>query len=76
VALRGQKRFDDARAAYERALALRPNHPPALFDLGILYMDFQQDKAKARENLTLYRKLAGPRDPKRAEAAARLKELK
>jgi Flp pilus assembly protein TadD len=76
VALRGQKRFDDARAAYERALAARPNHPPALYDLGILYMDFQQDKAKARENLTLYRKLAGPHDPKRADAAARLKELK
>jgi Flp pilus assembly protein TadD len=76
VALRGQKRFDDARAAYERALTARPNHPPALYDLGILYMDFQPDKAKARENLTLYRKLAGPHDPRRADAAARLKELK
>ncbi|HXU80941.1 MAG TPA: tetratricopeptide repeat protein [Polyangia bacterium] len=76
VALRGQKRFDEARAAYERALAARPNHPPALYDLGILYMDFQQNKDKARENLTLYRKLAGPHDPKRADAAARLKELK
>ena len=76
VALRGQKRFDDARAAYERALVARPNHPPALYDLGVLYMDFQPDKAKARENLTLYRKLAGPHDPKRADAAARLKELK
>jgi tetratricopeptide (TPR) repeat protein len=76
VALRGQKRFDDARAAYERALVARPNHPPALYDLGILYMDFQTDKAKARENLTLYRKLASPHDPKRADAAARLKELK
>jgi Flp pilus assembly protein TadD len=76
VALRGQKRFDDARAAYERALVARPNHPPALYDLGILYMDFQTDKAKARENLNMYRKLAGPHDPKRADAAARLKELK
>jgi Flp pilus assembly protein TadD len=76
VALRGQKRFDDARAAYERALTTRPNHPAALYDLGILYMDFQPDKAKARENLTLYRKLAGPHDPKKADAASRLKELK
>jgi tetratricopeptide (TPR) repeat protein len=76
VALRGQKRFDDARAAYEHALASRPNHPPALYDLGILYMDFQPDKAKARENLTLYRKVAAPHDPRRAEAATRLKELK
>ena len=76
VALRGQKRFDDARAAYERALVARPNHPPALYDLGILYMDFQPDKEKARENLTLFRKLAGPQDPRKADAASRLKELK
>jgi tetratricopeptide (TPR) repeat protein len=76
VALRGQKRFDDARAAYEKALAVRPDHPPALYDLGILYMDFAPDKAKARENLTQYRKVAGAHDPRRADAASRLKELK
>jgi tetratricopeptide (TPR) repeat protein len=76
VALRGLKRFDDARAAYERALALRPEHPPALYDLGVLYMDFQQDKAKARETLARYRKLAPLGDPKRADAIARLRELR
>jgi Flp pilus assembly protein TadD len=76
VALRGLKRFDDARAAYERALTLRPEHPPALYDLGVLYMDFQQDKAKARESLARYRKLAAPGDPKRADAIARLRELR
>jgi tetratricopeptide (TPR) repeat protein len=76
VALRGLKRFDDARAAYERALTLRPEHPPALYDLGVLYMDFQQDKAKARETLARYRKLAAPGDPKRADAIARLRELR
>jgi tetratricopeptide (TPR) repeat protein len=76
VALRGLKRFDEARAAYERALAVRPEHPPALYDLGVLYMDFQQDKAKARDSLVRYRKLASPGDPKRADAAARLRELR
>jgi tetratricopeptide (TPR) repeat protein len=76
VALRGQKRFDEARAAYERALAARPNHPAALYDLGILFMDFQQDRDKAREHLTLYRKVAASNDPRRADAASRLKELK
>jgi Flp pilus assembly protein TadD len=76
VALRGLKRFDEARAAYEKALTLRPEHSSALYDLGVLYMDFQQDKAKARETLTRYRKLAAPSDPKRADAAARLRELK
>jgi Tfp pilus assembly protein PilF len=76
VALRGEKRFDDARQAYERALTLRPEHGPALYDLGVLFMDFQQDKERARETLTRYRKLAAPSDPKRADAIARLKELK
>jgi tetratricopeptide (TPR) repeat protein len=76
VALRGQKRFDDARAAYEKALRARPSYPPALYDLGVLYMDFAPDKEKARENLTLFRKLASTHDPRRADAASRLKELK
>jgi tetratricopeptide (TPR) repeat protein len=76
VALRGLKRFDEARAAYERALVLRPEHPPALYDLGVLYMDFQPDKTKARDSLTRYRKLASPSDPKRADATARLRELR
>jgi hypothetical protein len=39
-------------------------------------MDFQQDRSKARESLTRYRKLAAPNDPRRADAAARLRELK
>jgi hypothetical protein len=39
-------------------------------------MDFQPDKEKARENLTLYRKVAGAQDPRKADAASRLKELK
>jgi tetratricopeptide (TPR) repeat protein len=76
VALRGLKRFDEARTAYEKALSLRPEHPFALYDLGVLYMDFQQDRSKARETLTRYRKLAAPNDPRRADAAARLRELK
>jgi tetratricopeptide (TPR) repeat protein len=76
VSLRGQKKFDEARAAYERALSSRPNHPPALYDLGVLYMDFQPDKAKAQESLTRFRNVASPADPRRADATTRLKELR
>ncbi len=76
VALRGQKRFDEARVAYERALAVRPNYAPALWNLAVLYMDFQQDKKRARETLTMYRKVAPRDDPKRADADARMKELR
>lgn len=76
VAARGQKRFDEAAAAYEQALALRPDYPPALYNLGLLYMDFKEDRKKARENLLLYRKVAPPNDPRLAEATSRLKELK
>jgi Flp pilus assembly protein TadD len=73
VAARGMKRFDEARA-------LRPDHPAALYNLAILYMDFQentpQNKKKARENLLLFRKVAASEDPRRADALTRLKELK
>jgi Flp pilus assembly protein TadD len=76
VALRGLEQHTEARAAYERALALRADYPPALFNLGVLYMDFLPDKQKAREHLTLYRKLAPARDPHSKEAEARLRELR
>jgi Flp pilus assembly protein TadD len=76
VALRGLEQHAEARAAYERALALRADYPPALFNLGVLYMDFLPDKQKAREHLTLYRKLAPARDPHSKEAEARLRELR
>jgi tetratricopeptide (TPR) repeat protein len=76
VALRGGKHFDLAREAYERALTLRPEYAAALYDLGVLFMDFQQDKPRARDTLTRYRKLAPASDPKRADAIARLKELR
>lgn len=76
VAARGLKDFARARKAYERALDLRPDYAPALFNLAVLYMDFEPDKNKARENLILFRKVAAANDPRRPDALARLKELK
>jgi Flp pilus assembly protein TadD len=76
VALRGHKQLDAAAQAYERALTLQPDFAPALYNLGVLYMDFLSDKKKARESLQLYRKVAPANDPKLADARTRLKELK
>ena len=63
VAYRGLKEHERARAAYERALELRPDYPAALYNLGVLYMDFLSDKERAREHLTLYRKVTPASDP-------------
>jgi tetratricopeptide (TPR) repeat protein len=76
VASRGDGKFDLARKAYERALDIEPDYPPALYDLGVLYMDFDKDKVKATDYLTQFMKGADATDPKRADAEGRLKELK
>ena len=62
VASRGDGKFDEARKAYERALDIEPDYPPALYDLGVLYMDFDKVPAKAKELLTQYLQAAGKDD--------------
>jgi superkiller protein 3 len=76
VAERGDGKLDLARKAYERALDIEPDYPPALWNLGVLYMDFDKDAIKAKEYLTQFAQAADASDPRRAEAQARLKELK
>ena len=76
VAARGDGKFDLARKAYERALDIEPDYPPALYNLGVLYMDFDKDKVKATDYLTQFVKAVDATDPKRADAEGRLKELK
>ena len=76
VARRGAGKPDEARRAYEGALAIAPEFPAAHFNLGILYMDFLSDKAKAREHLQVYRKVAPSGDRGQKEAELRLKELR
>jgi len=75
VAARGDGKLDEARRAYERALDIEDDYAPALFDLGVLYMDFDKDKAKAKDYLTQYTQSGDATDAKRQEAQARLKEL-
>jgi Tfp pilus assembly protein PilF len=75
VASRGEGKLDLARRAYERALDIEPDYPPALWNLAILYMDYDKDKVKAKDYLTQFKQAADNADPKRPEADARLKEL-
>jgi len=75
VAARGEGKLDLARRAYERALDIEPEYAPALWNLAILYMDYDKDKVKAKDYLAQYKAAADSADPKRPEAEARLKEL-
>jgi tetratricopeptide (TPR) repeat protein len=75
VAARGDSKLDLARKAYERALDVEPDYPPALWDLGLLYMDYDKDKVKAKDYLTQFIKAAEASDPRLPDAQARLKEL-
>ena len=76
VAARGDGKLDEARRAYERALDIEHDYAPALFNLGVLYMDFDKDPAKAKDLLTQYMQSGGENDAKpRATPQARLKEL-
>ena len=75
VASRGDGKFDQARKAYERALDIEPDYPPALYDLGVLYMDFDKDPAKATAYLTQFLDGADADDPRQKDAIQRLKDL-
>src|ERR1700709_1391725 len=50
----GKTPVDAARRAYEAALEIEPEHPAALYDLGIFYMEFDKDPVKARDYFTQF----------------------
>ena len=75
VAARGDNKLDDARRAYEAALEIEPEHPAALYDLGIFYMEFDKDPAKASAYFTQFLDAADPDDPRHKDATQRLKDL-
>lgn len=76
VAARGDGKLDQARRAYDRALDIEPDYPPALYNLGVLYMDFDKDPTKAKDFFAQFMAASAGDDPKRADVEARLKELK
>jgi Tfp pilus assembly protein PilF len=75
VAARGEGKFDLARKSYERALDIEPDYPPALYNMGVLYMDFDKVPAKAKDFLTQFMQ-AVPTTPVARRRKSRLKELK
>ncbi|MEP6654700.1 MAG: tetratricopeptide repeat protein, partial [Myxococcales bacterium] len=75
VAARGDAKWDESRRAYETALELEPEHAPALYDLGILYMEFDKDPVKARQSLAAFLEVADEDDPRRKDATERLNDL-
>src|SRR5262249_30757972 len=54
VALRGLGDIDRARGVWERVLRQSPMQPDALYDLGVLHMEFQRDEGKARDYLSKF----------------------
>jgi Tfp pilus assembly protein PilF len=75
VAARGSGKLDEARRAYEKALEIEPEHAPALYDLGLLYMEFDKDPVKARDSFAQFIEIADEDDPRRKDANERLKDL-
>jgi protein O-GlcNAc transferase len=76
VAFRGVKRFDDAVTSYNRSLELHPDYSPALYNLGVLYMDHKEDSTKAKAALQSFEKVASAKDPKQQDVKMRLRMLK
>jgi tetratricopeptide (TPR) repeat protein len=75
VAERGRGKIEEAQRAYDHALEIDPEAPDALYDLGVLYMDFKKDPQRAYKRLTEFVKAAPASHGKRADAEARIKEL-
>lgn len=75
VAARGDGKLDEARRAYEKALELEPEHAPALYDLGILFAEFDKDAGRAVDAFNQFLEIADEDDPRRKDVNDRLKDL-
>jgi Flp pilus assembly protein TadD len=75
VALRGLGDIDRARNVWERVLRQSPSQPDALYNLGVLHMEFQRDEGKARDYLTKFLDAASDEHPRKKDATARLSQL-
>ncbi len=76
VAARGRGKFAKAAQHYEKALELQDDYGPALYNLGVLFMDHQENKKRARESFLFFRKVASADDPRNEDARVRLQLLK
>lgn len=59
VAYRGTARYDEARAAYEQVIKLKPEDPDPHLNLGILYGDYMKSYDAAIAEYELYIKMGG-----------------
>jgi tetratricopeptide (TPR) repeat protein len=84
VALRGQRKFDEAMQKYNEAKALSPNNPAIAYNMGILVQDYQFNAANpdaaiaqlARARAFLQQYASNGRDPaKMKDVKRRLKNI-
>jgi tetratricopeptide (TPR) repeat protein len=75
VADRGLGEHRAARSTWERVLRVAPMHADALYNLGLLHMDFLKEEPKAREYFTKYMAAAADAHPRRKDAESRLADL-
>ena len=79
VALRGNRKFDEAEAEYNRARQLDPARPEAYFNLGVLYQEYKggSDKPMLQKAQNYYRDyLTRSHSPKmKQDAQKRIKDI-
>jgi Tfp pilus assembly protein PilF len=75
VAQRGLGKLDEARHSYEKALSLDANDAGALYNMGVLLMDFKKEPAQARPYFERFMHASDYGNPKRGDADERLKEI-
>jgi tetratricopeptide (TPR) repeat protein len=72
---RGQGDHRRARRAYERVLDDAPNHPAALFNLGVLKAEFLNQRPASRELFERFLRVAPSDAPQREMAERYLREI-
>ena len=75
VAYRGLSDYQQAKGTWDRVLKVAPMQPDALYDMGVLEMDFLKDEGKAREYLTRYTAAAPDDHPRQKDAQQRIGQL-
>lgn len=75
VALRGLKRYPEAEAGYDKALALRPGMLEAEYNLCVLHYQYTSEYRKARAYCRRYANRIDRSDPKYKEVKRRLKNI-
>ncbi len=72
---RGQGEHRRARRAYQRVLDDAPNHPAALFNLGVLKAEFLDQRPQSRELFERFLRVAPSDAPQREMAERYLREI-